>query len=277
MDEITSAKVGFITDIHFTTRPPRWRKQTFAQDLLTKVDHVAEICRLQQVETLMILGDLFHGKYVRIDEMMLIGSALQKIPAEIYLLLGNHDIYGGDPETYRDRAPGLFEKLRILKVMHEPLSWGSRTFIPVPFSYKNHLEEREKCLMQVQGDRNIVLSHALILPQGAPTDEAVPVIRLDHPRVDLQINGHVHIWNAVIDLGHMMFAPLGSIARLSIREENRDRLLPMFVLSQSSFPDNDGQMKNGLFHKTHWLSSPKAFLLSYTVSIVGHSSVSALV
>jgi len=247
---LNSDKIGFITDIHFTTRAPRWRKQTFAQELLDKIAYVKELCRVEGINTLMILGDLFHGKYVRIDEMMLIGSALQEIQAEIYLLLGNHDIYGGDPETYRDRAPGLFEKLSILKVMHDPITWGSHTFIPVPFSYKNHIEEREKCLQKVEGEKNIVLSHALILPQGAPTDEAVPVLRLDHPRVALQINGHVHYWEAMVDLGHTKLRPLGSIARLAAREENRERMPTMFVLSRKWTGTIYEPLDEELFHTT---------------------------
>ncbi|MFO7669173.1 MAG: metallophosphoesterase [Bacteroidales bacterium] len=150
-----------LTDIHLG----HFRGHRFLQKLV-------DITNEQQVDMVLITGDLFDGRIRFCDECL---DPLKKLDAPAYFVEGNHDRYSGV-----ERVKSGLRKVGVTVLSNEIVTRGE---------------------IQIIGLNHIPATIQSILP-GIPTDPEKPLILLHHSPhgiefanrkgVDLYLSGHTH-------------------------------------------------------------------------------------
>ena len=112
-------KLLYFTDTHIRGTNPKNRLDNFYQTLKNKFHEVIEIAKYENVDYILHGGDLFD----RPDPSVSIVSDFAKIFNEfrvpIYIVSGNHDIFGHNPSTLDRTMLGLLCNLGILNLVND--------------------------------------------------------------------------------------------------------------------------------------------------------------
>jgi len=168
-------KVMHLTDIHLG----HFRGPGFLQRLV-------DLTNGQQVDMVLITGDLYDGKIRFCDECL---DPLRQLNAPVYFVEGNHDGYSGV-----ERVKSSLRKVGVNVLSNEMAAQGDIQIIGL-----NHMSADDKNFnMHANGHHATIGS---VLP-GIPTDPEKPIILLHHSPhgiayanqkgVDLYLSGHTH-------------------------------------------------------------------------------------
>ena len=82
-------------DSPFTGRTPAQR-EALRKALLKIPGKVAEVCRREGCEMMLLSGDIFDGPYTR-ESLDALRTALEEAAVPVFIAPGNHDFCGPDP------------------------------------------------------------------------------------------------------------------------------------------------------------------------------------
>ncbi|MFA0814361.1 MAG: exonuclease SbcCD subunit D [Anaerofustis sp.] len=160
---------------------------------------IIETCRVQQVDLLLISGDLYEHEYAKISDVKRIADAFESIPkTKIFISCGNHDpLYEQSyyrilqfPNNVFIFPPEMtsFEIPELNCIIHG-FSWNRSRYENVPFEWPK----------TDPGKTNILMLHCDVLNQSfyLPTDPSVlaklpfQYIALGHIHKSMQVKNHI--------------------------------------------------------------------------------------
>ena len=231
-------KILFFTDTHVRKTAPKNRLDNYYESIMIKLNEVIEYANDNDVDYIIHGGDLFERPDVSVATVSEVAQIFMKSAVPIYVLSGNHDIYGYNQDTLNRTMLGLLINLNILKLIPEEglvLSKDGIDLCLIGKSFKHDMDLSPKNYIinrddYPKADFYITIAHGFLTDK--PFLKTVPHILIDDvlsTEADITLTGHYHTGYDIKYINNKYFANPGSMARVSnsIIEMKR---IPSFIL-----------------------------------------------
>ena len=223
-----------MTDTHIKGTTPKNRKDDFPETVEMKLNEVKQIVSKYNVDYVLHGGDLFDRPDVSISIVSNFSKILKSFGVPIYIISGNHDVYGHNPDTVNRSILGLLDALNVVNLIKEDeVVYLDKDGIKVqltgqPYVYNiDHEGYRSNYIVNdisKEVDYSIHMVHGMLL--NRPFIEGIPYTLIDHikgTKADITLCGHYHSGFGVIKIDNKYFVNPGSLVRItnSLSEINR--------------------------------------------------------
>lgn len=195
-------KFLYVTDTHIRGTTPKNRLDVYAETLKEKLAEVIDLANQEQVDVLLHGGDVFDRPDLSPNVVGQFAKVFMKANMPIYVVAGNHDTFGHNPETISRTMLGLMDSFGVMNVIEpgKPIHVeknGLRVQISgQPYHYD--LDQRDLKLdyyptNDTNADILIHLVHSMLVEKALPEGIAHTVI--DHiwgTTADILLTGHFH-------------------------------------------------------------------------------------
>ena len=219
-------KLLFVTDTHQRGTTPACRKDDFPAALEAKVREVGELARRHGVRAVIHGGDLWDvpvpAVAVATRFLATWRQALGNIP--LYVVPGNHDLLGHNPQLLHRTMLGLGASLGLYAILDRTpviLEEGGRRVQLTGQPYHWEIDRRDPVLDYVvdepQADVAIHVAHGMLVREplfpGAPYTPLEAI--WDRTAADLTLAGHNHLGFPLTERNGRLFYNPGALSRLT--------------------------------------------------------------
>lgn len=235
----------YFTDTHIRGRNPWARKDNFAESLAAKIEEVVELANTFGVTALLHGGDLFDLPIPALPTVARFAAIFKKCKAPIYVVPGNHDIFGYNPASLDHTMLGFLARLNLLNVLSPP---GRKYFrdrrLTVQLTgqpFHQAIDCRnpllDYCVDKLGCDLAIHIVHGMLVPQPLYAGTPYTLIEQVAPytQADYTLASHAHFGFREVVYQNRWFINPGSLARLSAHPADVERF-PQVVLLDFSGP-----------------------------------------
>jgi len=235
-------KLLFFTDSHLRGSSPVNRKDILSKTLMAKLTEVVNLANDHRVDFVLHGGDFFDTPNPALSVVADYLQVLQKLQAPLYVIAGNHDMYGGNIASLSRSVLGFIGRMGILNLLTEPGSvrleaGGIRAFLKGS-SYHLDMDRRPRHLDYVlekdrESDITIHMIHGMLFDkQEIPGDHTL-IDDVLETGAELVLAGHYHLGFGAIERGVSHFINPGALVRLSnhVREMERQVKVALIDLS----------------------------------------------
>ncbi len=232
-------KILYLTDTHIRGTSPKNRKDDFSYTLEKKLYEITEIIRQNNIDFVLHGGDLFDRPDISVSIVSRFAKVFTDIHIPVYMISGNHDVYGHNPKTLNRTMMGLLNELGILNIVNEEEKIilekdGIRVQLtgqPYVYDIDDPINRRYYIVDEVLDDvdYSIHMVHGMLLDR--PFIKGIPYTLVDDIKdtlADITLSGHYHSGFKEIMIDGKYFINPGSIVRISnsIKEmERRPKVL----------------------------------------------------
>ena len=231
----------FFTDSHIRGTSPKNRKDDYVETLEKKFLEIVDIINNNNVDYVLHGGDLFDRPDVSIAITSRFSKILKKINVPFYIVSGNHDVYGHNPNTVNRTMLGLLSELDIFNVINEK----ERVYLdkddirvqisgqPYIYDIDDPVNRKYYVLEDVDNtvDYSIHIVHGMLLDK--PFIKGVPftlVEDIKDTKADITIAGHYHSGFDKMVIDNKYFINPGSIVRISNSLREMDRKPKVIII-----------------------------------------------
>lgn len=219
-------KILYFTDSHIRGTSPKNRKDDFVLTLEKKLYEILHIIEDNNIDFILHGGDLFDRPDVSISIVSRFTRILKQIKVPLYIISGNHDIYGHNPLTLNRTMMGLLNELDIVNVIKEgDIIFLDKNNIRVqvtgqPYIYNiDSTTNRGYYIVDKKEDNvdfAIHMVHGMLLDR--PFIKGIPYTLIDdikQTKADITLSGHYHTGFKKTEIDGKYFINPGSIVRIS--------------------------------------------------------------
>lgn len=227
-------KILYFTDTHIRGTNPKNRTDNFIDSIEQKFLEIIDIIRENEIDYVIHGGDLFDRPDVSISIVSKFAKILDGIQVPLFLVSGNHDIYGHNPETINRTVLGLLDVLGVVKI----INYGDKIILdknnikvqltgqPYIYDIDSPSNLKSYMLNEVNEDINysIHVVHGMLLDK--PFIKGVPYTLIDDIKdtmADVTLAGHYHAGFKTAEINGKYFINPGSLVRItnSLKEIGR--------------------------------------------------------
>lgn len=217
------------SDCHFTMTNPRRRKDVYWQSLKAKFLELAGMVLEHKVDYVLICGDLFNSKLkVKWIEHNTLMDLLQLFSVPVYIIPGNHDLFGANFSTFDEQPIGTLHKSGTVRLVEDLLLEKGGFVVQlhgIPFGYNRVLEDY-KFERNPKARFVIAMSHDMLFLQEPPF--GVSYLKfLDllsgKPSFDILFNGHIHGSHDKLELNDRLVQNVSGLSRAVLDIDEKDR------------------------------------------------------
>jgi len=212
-------RFSFFTDLHLTDNIPCHRTDNYIVTLCNKLQMVYELSRQNDCECVGFGGDFCdRQKITDYDVIKYAVSVLTESNLPTYACIGEHDLYGHNPETYTKSTLSFINHYcPNLHLLWEPVHLDNG----VSFYAKHEWQKMDDAAkIQVDSSRyNILLCHELLHSKKMPF-EIICTKDLVLP-FDLVCSGDLHCGFPAHKVGNTWYCNPGSLARKATSDSKR--------------------------------------------------------
>ncbi len=227
-------RILYFTDTHIRGTSPKNRKDDYVETLENKFLEILKIIEDESIDFVIHGGDLFDRPDISVSIVSRFANILNQIKVPIYMVSGNHDIYGHNPQTVHRTMVGLLNSLNIVNIIDgkgKILLEKDNIKVQLtgqPYIYNiDDPNNREYYLVNsINEDINysIHLVHGMLLDK--PFIKGIPFTLIDDiksTKADITLSGHYHSGFKKTIIDNKYFINPGSIVRItnSLREIER--------------------------------------------------------
>lgn len=253
-------KLVFITDTHGMASNPSSRLDVFSDAILKKMKYVTEYAESIGAKAILHGGDWLHTPDVSESFIRDFCNILKNSSIPFYGVLGNHDIYGYNPETFKRTSFGVgeimgaFTRLYIEKPVYLEED-GAVVRLTGRDSYadldkgtgwekiKDYApdipdDERKDCV-------HVHIVHGMLVEREWSQVACTTIDELTNvgaPHIIL--TGHEHTGFGVVRRGKNIFCNPGSLARVTAGTGDVRKDVRLAVISVNSITDYDIELVN---------------------------------
>lgn len=218
-------KLLYFTDTHIRGNNPKNRKDDFIETLRNKLNEVVHISIDRDVDYILHGGDLFDRPDISIAVVSEFSLILKKFKAPIYIVSGNHDIFGHNQKTINRTMLGLLSSLNLVNLVDENPIILEKDNIKVqltanPYSFNMEDEAykyKYKVLKKNENvDYMIHMVHGFLLDK--PFIKGIPhtlISEISDTLADITLAGHYHFGFKTVNIDNKYFINPGSLVRIS--------------------------------------------------------------
>ena len=237
-------KILYFTDTHIRGTTPQNRKDNLVETLEKKFNEVIGIINGENIDYVIHGGDLFDRPDVSVSIVSKFAEILNKIKVPIYIVSGNHDIYGHNPETLGKTMLGLLNAINILHVIDS----GEKIILEKngikvqltgqPYIY--NLDDpinRDKYIIKSKPDNVqylIHVVHGMLLDR--PFIKGIPYTLIDdikETKADITLCGHYHSGFGIKIIDGKYFINPGSLIRITNSVKEIERIPQVVIMDLS--------------------------------------------
>lgn len=231
-------KFLFVEDSHAKVRGPSSRTDNYGETVLRKFAELGEVAKKERVTAIFHAGDLFDGPRIADGFKGDLGRLIRSWGIPMYVVPGNHDLFGYSLASLDNTSLGLFIKHGIVYPLTRatgPVKFtdGKVTISFTGQEYHVDLDRRDPALDYYVDedfftDYRVLIVHGMLLPKPFHPDQAytliddVPVNTPTSP--DLIICGHYHPGWPTEVRGGTTFVNIGSMLRTDAGWDNMNRM-----------------------------------------------------
>jgi DNA repair exonuclease SbcCD nuclease subunit len=225
-------RILYFTDTHIKGTNPKNRKDDFVASLEEKFREIVSIVKEKDIDFVIHGGDLFDRPDISISVVSRFTTILKKIEKPIYIVSGNHDIFGHNPSTIDRTMLGLLKSLDFIGVIErdKPMiiekSGMKVGLTSLPYTYDIDATPEGYILKEAQEnvDYSIHVVHGMLLDR--PFVKGIPYTLIDDivdTAADITLSGHYHAGFKTIEKNGKYFVNPGSLVRVtnSLKEIER--------------------------------------------------------
>ncbi len=238
-------KLLYFTDTHIRGNNPRNRKDSFIDTIEKKLIEITNLVNEYDVDFVLHGGDLFDRPDVSIAIVSRFSKILSRIKVPLYLISGNHDVYGHNPDTINRTMLGLLDVLGLIKVINGKKVILEKEGIKVELSgqpYIYDIDKKENIDYYLLKEKNpnvdysIHMIHGMLLER--PFIKGIPYTLVDDIKetaADITLSGHYHSGFKTIEIDGKYFINPGSMIRItnSLREIERKPRVILIDLNET--------------------------------------------
>ena len=231
-------KFLFFTDAHIRGNSPKSRMDNFVETLKNKFMELVEVSNTEKVDAVLFGGDLFERPDVSLSVVKEFLSIIKKFPLPIYSVIGNHDVFGQNPEVVGKTMLGILEETGIIEFLTSTPKiftnnqgkaiqiTGGHYFYGVDDVNKESYIVKEKL-----ADFSIHIVHGFLLYR--PFIKGIHHTLIDEisnkTKADITIAGHYHSGFGIKKFDDKYFINPGAISRVSSSISEIDRI-PSYLI-----------------------------------------------
>jgi DNA repair exonuclease SbcCD nuclease subunit len=225
--EVRTLHVG---DVHIADTPPGYRVEGYADQILAKLDFIAQEAEARTVDLVMFVGDIFHHKR-RVSHRLItqVADVMAQTKATKLILPGNHDMLENRLASVHEQPIGILGRMKDWSVlMGGSYTIGGLTIHPRPYVsgmgydaleiHPTHIRPGHETRWQ------LLWMHYGVTPTTNPYAGLVTSDERFVTDADVVFTGHVHdnygAWKA--QDGTLCFN-LGAISRITVGLEDIHR------------------------------------------------------
>lgn len=195
-------KLLYFTDTHYRGTNPQNRLDNFFETQKNKTREVLEIAKEEGCDYILHGGDLFDRPDISISVVTEFAKILKSSKIPIYILSGNHDIFGHNPSTLNRTVLGLLCELKILNLVNDRDIYlkGDKVvkLTGTPYFYGMDLKENINRYLIKEDikdyDYRIHMTHGFIIDRSfVETVAYTNVSDLYETDADITLCGHYHM------------------------------------------------------------------------------------
>lgn len=236
----------FITDTHIRGTTPKNRKDNLPETLENKFKEIIQIIKDYKIDYVLHGGDLFDRPDISVSIVGNFASILNDFKTPIYIVCGNHDIYGHNPSTINRTMLGLLDTLKVIRIINEnEVIYLIKNGIKVqltgqPYTYNiDHPSNVSNYILNdipKDVDYAIHIVHGMLL--NKPFIKGIPYTLIDDikdTKAHITLSGHYHTGFGIIKVDDKYFINPGSFIRVtnSLAEIERMPKIAIIDLEES--------------------------------------------
>ncbi len=216
----------FLTDTHIRGTTPKNRKDNLPETLENKFKEIGKIVENYHIDYVLHGGDLFDRPDISVSVVGNFASILNEIKVPIYIICGNHDVYGHNPNTINRTMLGLLNALNVVRIIDK----GEHIYLnkngikvqltgqPYTFNIDDELNRSNYIVKDVPEDVDyaIHMVHGMLL--NKPFIKGIPYTLIDDIKdteADITLAGHYHSGFGIINIDGKYFVNPGSLIRVT--------------------------------------------------------------
>lgn len=218
-------KFLYVTDSHIRGTTPKNRLDSYVDTIKAKLNEVIEIANQECVDLILHGGDVFDRPDLSPNVVGQFARIFKQAKAPIYVVAGNHDTFGHNPETLSRTMLGLMDSFGVMTVIHpeEPVMiYDGDCVIQIsgqPYHYD--LDQRDPKLDYYPPrtddvDVAIHIVHSMLVEKALPDGVAHTLI--DHiwgTTADIIFTGHFHGGFGIKEKNGKFICNPGALARVN--------------------------------------------------------------
>ncbi|KHF38660.1 metallophosphoesterase [Halalkalibacter okhensis] len=218
-------KFLYVTDTHIRGTTPKNRLDVYVDTLKEKLEEVIELANKEEVDVLLHGGDVFDRPDLSPNVVGQFAKIFMKAQMPIYVVAGNHDTFGHNPETISRTMLGLMDSFGVMTVINPKTPVvieknGQRVQVSgQPYHYD--LDQRDPKLdyyptNETNADVLIHIVHSMLVEKALP--EGVPHTIIDHiwgTTADIILTGHFHGGFGIKERNGKFICNPGALARVN--------------------------------------------------------------
>ena len=238
-------KLLYIVDPHLRGTSPRNRLDDYKAASFEKIREVFALARERRVKAIVTSGDNLDRPEVADGFKEDLADLLNESPVDIITTVGNHEIYGYNPDTYKRTSLRILERMcPRLQVVVDPakaviLTDGptivALTFAPFSrqmdingFGYDHNEKLPEPCY-------HIHVAHGMLLDHVPPFDR-FSLLDDVKTKADMVLSGHDHTGYGVYNRADgKVFVNPGSITRIQASVAEIERPIRVAIIDVTAF------------------------------------------
>lgn len=235
----------YFTDTHIRGTSPKNRKDDYASTLENKFYEILKIIQDKNIDFILHGGDLFDRPDISVSVVSRFAKILAEIDKPVYIVSGNHDVYGHNPKTINRTMLGLLSELGIMNIINDKKIILEKDGVRVqltgqPYIYNidDPINRKYYIVNEVSENVNysIHLVHGMLLDK--PFIKGVPYTLVDDIKstlANITLSGHYHSGFKQIEIDGKYFINPGSIVRISnsLREIDRKPKVVLIELNNN--------------------------------------------
>ncbi|MCF6463277.1 metallophosphoesterase family protein [Clostridium sp. Cult1] len=219
-------KLLFLTDTHIRGTTPKNRKDNLPETLERKFKEIIKIIEDHNIDYVLHGGDLFDRPDISVSIVGNFASILNNFEVPIYIVCGNHDVYGHNPDTINRTMLGLLDTLKVVRIINkDEVVYLRKDGIKVqltgqPYTYNvdNELNRSNYIIEKIPEDVDyaIHMVHGMLL--NKPFFQGIPYTLIDHikhTKAHITLSGHYHSGFGIIKVDNKYFVNPGSLIRVT--------------------------------------------------------------
>lgn len=238
-------------DLHYMGQNPRSRLDNYHEAITEKLREVFIIAQAKIAEVIIIPGDLTHSPNLAWGTVAELAMLLKEAPCPILTINGNHDIWGGNPNSITRTPYGLLARLGLIQdiMANSYLSYKAGNSALVNITGHGFTADTDTdtpagknqftpTIKKAENEVSIHVVHSMLLDRPPGFDIRHTLISQVKTTANVIISGHDHTGFGVIrrDDGVLFINP-GALCRLSAHASEIERQVQVAVLTV----DDDGQ------------------------------------
>lgn len=229
---VAQLKILYWTDPHILGRNPGSRIDNYPEALHKKVLEMEHVCRAERPTAMVIGGDLYDqpriADSIKTRYNKIFRRITKKLGIPIYLVPGNHDLFGYSMDTIDQTAIGVQASAGVFTLITRAKSYKTNGIrledkangVTVAIhgqEYHKDIDTDPQNDYQISADRgatwNILFSHGMLLDKPFHPDVTHTLTKDVYTDADMVVNGHYHPGMDIHTENDTIFANPGSTGR----------------------------------------------------------------